>query len=94
VSAVYVIPQTLASQYNGCGWALAASVGGQIVALRYIDDVASDEVADAVRDGGPRAPFFLRQWLNTNEAGQVVRELQALGGLHVGMCSAWEFVEQ
>lgn len=39
------------------------------------------------------AAFFARQWLATAEAGRVVRELQALGDVIVGMCSAWEITE-
>lgn len=91
---VYKITAALADQYHGAGWALAAITGGQVVALRYVTDVAPDAVADAVADGGPHAAFFVRQWLGTSEAGPVVRELQALGQVSVGMCSAWEFVEQ
>lgn len=90
---VYKITDALASQYHGAGWALAAIAGGQVVALRYIADVAPDTVADAVAEGGPHAAFFVRQWLATAEAGPVVRELQALGQVSVGLCSAWEFCE-
>ena len=89
----YPIPEALASQYQGAGWALAAIAGGQPVALRYIADVAPDEVADAVAEGGQHAAFFVRQWLGTAQAAPVVRELQALGEVSVGMCSSWEFVE-
>lgn len=91
---VYKITESLASQYHGSGWALAAISGGQVVALRYIADVATAQVADAVAEGGSHAAFFVRQWLGTSEAGPVVRELQALGQVSVGMCSAWEFIEQ
>lgn len=90
---VYPIPDATASQYHGAGWALAAITGGQVVALRYIRDVAeaiSDQIDEA---GGSHAGFFVRQWLQTDEAGPVVRELQALGEVSVGMCSCWEFVE-
>lgn len=88
------IPDTLAGQYHGAGWALAAVTGGQIVALRYINEVASPEVADQIAEGGSHARFFVRTWLDTDEAGPVVRELQALGDVTLGMCSCWEFIEQ
>lgn len=88
------IPDSLASQYHGSGWALAAIAGGQIVALRYIADVARPEIADKIADGGPHARMFVRAWLGTAEAGSVIRELQALGDVTVGMCSCWEFLEQ
>ena len=90
---VYPIGEALAAQYRGAGWALAAVTGGQVVALRYVDDVAPTEVADTVAEGGQHAAFFVRQWLGTSEAAPVVRELHALGAVSVGMCSAWEFVE-
>lgn len=92
--SVYKITDTLANQYHGSGWALAAIAGGRVVALRYVTDVAPDAVADVVAAGGSHAAFFVRQWLGTSEAGPVVRELQALGEVSVGMCSCWEFVEQ
>lgn len=90
---VYKIPDSLAEQYRGAGHALAAIAGDQVVALRYIDDVAPEAVAEQIADGGPHAAFFVRQWLSTAEAAHTVRELQALGSVSVGMCSAWEFVE-
>lgn len=92
---VYRIPDAMASAYKGAGWALAAISGDQIVALRYIADVAPATVADAMAEAeGAHARFFVRAWLCTAEAAPVVRELQALGEVTVGMCSAWEFVEQ
>jgi len=90
---VHKITDDLASQYHGAGLALAAIMGGKVVALRYVADVAPEQVADAVAEGGAHAAFFVRQWLGTAEAAPVVRELQALGEVSVGMCSAWEFCE-
>lgn len=86
------IPPALAGQYKGCGIALAAITGDQVVTLRYLVDVAPPDVADAIAEGG-HAVFFARQWLSTAEAGRVVREMQALGDVIVGMCSAWEITE-
>lgn len=89
----YKINDAVAGQYKGAGWALVAVAGGQVVALRYVADVAGEVVADAIAEGGPHARFFVGQWLSTTAAGPVVRELQALGEVSVGMCSSWEFVE-
>lgn len=89
----YPIPETLEPKYRGSGWALAAVVGGQLVDIRYVRDVASQAVSDQVEEGGSQhAQFFLSLWISTQEAGPVVRELQALGDVVVGMCSCWEFV--
>lgn len=87
----YSIPDTLASVYHGSGWALAAIASGQVVALRYVDDVADVALADQL--DGDHAAFFVRQWMQTQEAAPVVRELQALGRVSVGMCSSGEFME-
>ena len=87
----YKIPESLASAYHGAGWALAAVLDGQVVALRYIEDVAP---VIAEQMGGAHDAFFIRQWIQTTEASQIVRELQALGEVSVGMCSCWEFIEQ
>lgn len=90
----YPIPESTAGQYHGAGWALAAIAGGQVVALRYLRDVAPAiaELLDAA--DGAHAPFFVRQWLITDAAAPVVRELHSMGQVSVGMCSAWEFCEK
>lgn len=90
---VYKIPDTLASQYHGAGWALAAIAGGRVVALRYLADVASPDIVDAMGKLGPHARMVVRQWISMPQAGPVVRELQALGEVSAGMLSAGEFCE-
>lgn len=89
---VLKINDSLAGQYHGAGWALAAISGGQVVALRYVADVAGPPIEDVA--SGPHAAFFIRRWLDTAAAAPVVRELSALGEVSVGMCSSWEFCEQ
>lgn len=90
---VYPIPDALASAYRGAGYALAATSAGQLVALRYLADLAP-ELDDDLAEGGATARAAAQRWIGTDAAGPAVRELQALGQVHVGMCSAWEFVEQ
>ena len=89
---VFPVPDQLAGAYHGAGYALAASVGGALVALRYVADVAP-ELEDALVDGGAAALAAVQRWMASDAAGPAVRELQALGDVHVGMCSSWEFVE-
>lgn len=79
------IPESIASQYHGAGHALAAITGGQIVRIVYL--------ADALPDYDPGAPGALRATLDDARLGHIVRELQAVGQVSVGMCSCWEFVE-
>lgn len=88
----YPIPEATASQYHGAGYALAATAGGQLVALRYLADIAP-ELDEPLTEGGQTARAAVQNWIKSDAAGPTVRELQALGQVHVGMCSAWEFCE-
>lgn len=82
---VFKIPDSLAEKYHGCGHALAASVGGELVGLVYLADALPDFDADE--------PGALLAALDSPALAPTVRQLQALGAVHVGMCSAWEFCE-
>lgn len=82
---VWPIPDKLAAKYRGAGHALAAVTGGQVVDLVYI--------ADALPDYDPDQRGALQAALNDDRLGPIVRRLQALGKVSVGMCGAWEFVE-
>lgn len=88
----YPIPEAVAGQYHGAGYALAATAGGQLVALRYLADVAPD-LDEPLADGGQMARAAVQRWIASDAAGPTVRELQALGDVHAGMCSSWEFCE-
>ncbi len=81
----YPIPDTLAHKYHGSGHALAASAGGQLVDLVYLADVLPDFDADA--------PGAVLASINNPAIAPTVRRLQALGQVHVGVCSVWEFCE-
>ena len=92
----HAIPESLSRQYHGSGWALAAITGGQLVALRYVSDLApelTDDLIDDLIEGGSIARAAVQKWIASDAAGHVVRELQALGEVAVGMCSCGEFVE-
>jgi hypothetical protein len=93
-STVHKIPESLSDQYSGSGWALASISNGQVVSLKYVADVAPQKIVDQIEDASDHAAFFIRCWVTTAEAGQVIRELQALGDVKIGMCSCWEFIEQ
>ena len=81
---VYKIPEALASKYNGSGYAMAASLNGELVDIVYLDDVLPDF------DGSRAAMLAAMQ---DDRLGPTVRRLQALGSVHAGMLSAWEFCE-
>lgn len=90
---VFKIPEALSAQYQGTGYALAASKGGHLMQIAYVRDYATGKLADHIEQGGPHAQFFFRQWINLPECGKLVRELQAKGEVHAGICSNWEFFE-
>lgn len=80
----YEVPDALEDAYKGAGLALIATKGGAMIAIRYLADVAPNasqevESLQSVIESGVLAP--------------VVRELQALGDVHIGMLSGWEFTE-
>lgn len=79
---VFKVPDTLASKYHGAGHALAATVNGQLVDIVYLADVLPGF------DGAD-----LRGVLDDPRLAPTVRHLQALGQVHIGMLSAWEFCE-
>lgn len=90
---VFGIPKSLASQYAGGGHALAAIAGGRVVALRYLRD-HSPVVGEAEIEGGHVARLAVLATISDEALAPVIRELQALGDVSVGMVSCWEFVEQ
>lgn len=81
---VFKVPDTLANKYHGAGLALAATLNGFLIDIAYLHDVLPDfggDVADA------------RAAILDPRLSPTVRALQALGDVHVGMLSSWEFVE-
>lgn len=83
---VFKVPDSLASKYHGAGHALAATVNGQLVDIIYIHDVLPDYAGFLDKAG-------LRQAIHRPELAPTVRHLQALGQVHIGMLSCWEFCE-
>lgn len=81
---VFKVPDTLAEKYHGTGYALAATVAGQLVDIAYLADALPDFSGE--RSDLPAA-------LDDQRLAPTVRRLQALGQVHVGMLSAWEFCE-
>lgn len=93
---VYPInPQTHEKQYDGAGWAMAAIANDSVVAIRYLHQIDDDlgGTLDEYADAGLKPNALINAWMQTPSAGEVVRELQALGLVSIGMCSCGEFVE-
>jgi hypothetical protein len=82
----YSIPESLDAAYKGSGWAVAATLNGVVVGIRYIEDVAPEIDLDD--------PYSsIAAWIESPAAAPVVRELQALGQVCVGMVSNWTLTE-
>jgi hypothetical protein len=93
--STYQVPEVLAPQYQGAGWALAAiTTGGLLIKIVYLADV-SPSFAECTQlpNFDQHAAFFVRQHIGLPELGPTVRMLQALGEVSVGMLGSWEFTE-
>lgn len=85
MSLIYKIEGSIEDKYQGAGIALAAVTGGRVVGLAYLRDVIDDlDESDLIA---------VKQALVDSRLGPIVRELQALGDVSVGMCSCYEFIE-
>jgi len=81
---VFKIPESLYGKYHGCGHALAAVTGGQIVDFEYLEALLPDlDIEDEEQ---------VRSALGDPTIGPTVRYLSGLGEVFVGMCSCYEFV--
>lgn len=78
--ATYPLPESLSDTHDGDEWAIAAILGGRVVALRYLADVAPSLTKHL---GAPSAEFVIKRWVQTAPAD--LRELQALGDVSAGI---------
>lgn len=85
---VYKVPDALASQYKGAGWALAAIADSQPVKLVYLTDCLSPYAPpnlDQVESG-----VFLKYLLGLRSMQPTLQDLQSLGQVRIVMLSCWE----
>lgn len=74
---LYPIPEYLQDTHDGDEWAIAAILGGRVVALRYIADIAPEiELIESA----------IKQWLARDPID--LHELQALGDVSVGIVTS------
>lgn len=74
----------LEAKYKGMGYAIGAAVNGQLIDFVYLRDTF--DIDDLETEAQVQA------LLRRPEIGPVVRHMQALGEVYVGMCSCYEFV--
>jgi len=79
--SVFGVPDSLKGKYHGTGHAVAATVDGKIVDIVYLADVLPDFNGD------------IEAAMTDARLAPTVRKLQALGSVHAGMLSCWEFFE-
>ena len=79
---IYPLSELVEEEYWGAGAALVSTVDGVVVALVYLNSVIPEW------DGPPSIEV-----LDDKRLAPKVRELQALGRVHLGMLSGREFVE-
>lgn len=80
---VFQVPDSIESKYKGSGYALVATVNNQLVDIRYLRDIADV----------PETEQEIALLLDSEIIAPTVRELQAIGNVHFGMCGSWEFSE-
>lgn len=86
----FKIPETLYNKYHGTGYGLVAVLNGQVVDLKYFEDVADEFYIEADDEV---AEDRLKEIISDARLGETVRYLQSLGNLHIGIFSCYEFVE-
>ena len=87
--SAYTVPDALEARYKGDGMALAATHDGRLLALTYLSDLLPGvELLECDAAGHIDAGI-----LDNPRIAPTVRELSALGSVHLGVCSRWEFVE-
>ncbi len=84
-SKIFRIEKPLEAKYHGCGYAIAAVAGGQLIDLDYLGDLLPDLEIDTQDD--------VLNALNDSRIAPTIRLFSTLGNVSVGMCSCMEFVE-
>lgn len=87
---VYKIPETLQHKYHGAGYGLVATLNGEVVDLKYFEDICDEFYIEA--DEGAVA-YKIKEIIQDHRVAEVVRYFQSLGEVHVGSFSCWEFCE-
>jgi hypothetical protein len=84
------ISPALAAKYQGSGYAIGAVIGDHLIDFKYLRDALPDFEGD-YSEGGHGHELAMAS-LSDQRLGPVVREMQSLGDVVVGMCSCLEFV--
>lgn len=87
---VFKIPESLYKKYHGAGYGLVASFDGQLVDIKYFEDISDEFFIDPeVQDVSER----IIQIVEDSRLSETVRYFQSIGKVHVGIFSCYEFCE-
>ena len=87
---VFKIPEVLYTKCHGSGYGLVATLNGEIVDLKYFEDIADDfyiESDDEIVEDR------IKEIISDGRLGETIRYFQSLGDVHVGIFSCFEFCE-
>jgi hypothetical protein len=87
---VFKIPESLEIKYHGSGYGLIATLNGEVVDLKYFEDISDDFYIDA--DEAVVADR-IKTIIEDKRLSETVRYFQSLGEVHVGIFSCYEFCE-
>lgn len=91
---VFDVPETMYQQYHGAGYALVATNGGVLSAIKYLSDIDPDfDFDDDDLEEGESVKDRLEAIISDERIGNFSKLLSSFGHVHIGMMSCYQFVE-
>ena len=87
---IFKIPESLYNKYHGTGYGLVAVLNGQVVDLKYFEDIADEFYIDADEE---IVTERMKTIIEDDRLCETIRYFQSLGEVHVGIFSCYEFCE-
>lgn len=87
---VFKIPEALYNKYHGSGYGLIATQNEQVIDLKYFEDITEEFYIDADEEV---VEDKIKKIIEDDRLSETVRYFQALGEVHVGIFSCYEFIE-
>ena len=87
---IFKIPESLYNKYHGTGYGLVAVLNGQVVDLKYFEDIADEFYIDADEE---IVTERMKTIIEDDRLCETIRYFQYLGEVHVGIFSCYEFCE-
>lgn len=87
---IFKIPESLYKEYHGTGYGLVARLNGQLVDLKYFEDIADVFYIDADEE---IVTERIKTIIEDDRLRETIRYFQSIGEVHVGIFSCYEFCE-